>query len=167
MKLDRDTIIIIVNIVITGISGIGAYNSFRYFKKSKHITIYAQTNKALGELTEILKKLPEALASTSLTKKGYNPGNKIRDIGTELANHLNEIMSSIPPDYSQKFVELQKSESFDLSKYINSLIDGTAIVEENGRKTLARPSFDTCQECLRKMQEFLKEKISEEEEKLK
>ena len=63
MKLNRDTIILIVNIIITFTSGIGAYSSFRYFNKSKHITIYAQTNKALVELTEMLKKLPEALAA--------------------------------------------------------------------------------------------------------
>ncbi len=167
MKWDRDTIILIANIIITIVSGIGAYKSFRYFKKSKHITIYAQTNQALNELSEMLKMLPEALAATTNPKRGFSVENAIRDIGTQLSGHLNEIMSAIPTEYSTEFQTLQKKGTFILEQYINSFIDGSAIVEENKRKTLARNSFDTCQECLRAMQAFLKQKISEEEEKLK
>ena len=167
MKWDKDTIVLALNIVITVFSGIGAYKSFRYFKKSKHITIYAQTNQALGELGEMLKRLPDALAATSNDKKGFNPEIAIRNIGKEMTAHLNEIMGAIPSDYSKEFRDLQKTEKFDLSKYINSFIDGSVIVEQNGRKTLSRESFDTCQERLRIMQEFLKEKISAETEKLK
>ena len=76
-------------------------------------------------------------------------------------------MSAIPTEYSIDFQQLQKTDTFTLEQYINSYIDGTAIIEENGRKTLQRASFDTCQERLRAMQAFLKQKISEEEEKLK
>ena len=167
MKWDKDTIILIANIIITIVSGIGAYKSFRYFKKSKHITIYAQTNQALNELGEMLKMLPEALAATTNLKRGFSVENAIRDIGTRLSGHLNEIISAIPTEYSIDFQKLQKTDTFTLEQYINSYIDGTAISEENGRKTLQRASFDTCQERLRAMQAFLKQKISEEEEKLK
>lgn len=76
-------------------------------------------------------------------------------------------MSAIPADYSKKLRELQKIGAFNLPQYINSLIDGTAVIEVNGRKMLDRTSFDICQERLREMQEFLKKKIAEEEEKLK
>lgn len=162
-----DIVILIINIVIAIVSGIGAYNSIRYFKKSRHITIYAQSNKALGEIDEMLKKLPEALAAASTNKKGFSSENAVRQIGIEISNHLNTIMSSIPSCYSGDFRAKQKTESFDLSHYINSLIDGTAINENNGRKTLDRVSFDACQQCLREMQEFLKKIISEEEENLK
>lgn len=162
-----DIVILIINILIAIASGIGAYNSIRYFKKSRHITIYAQTNKALGEIDEMLKRLPEALSAASTNKKGFSSEITIREIGTEMANHLNAIMSSIPSSYSGDFRVIQKTESFDLSQYINSLIDGTAIKDDNDRKTLGRDSFDACQECLREMQEFLKKKIADEEEKLK
>ena len=60
MKWDKDTIILAINIMITIVSSFGAYKSFRYFKKSKHITIYANTSQALNELGEMLKMLPEA-----------------------------------------------------------------------------------------------------------
>lgn len=162
-----DIVILILNILITFTSCVGAYKSVRYFKKSKHITIYAQTNQALSKLGEMLKILPEALAATTNPKRGFSVENAIRDLGTILSGDLNEIMSAIPTDYSTEFQELQKDDKFILEKYIHSFIDGTAIVEENGRKMLQRVSFDTCQERLRAMQTFLKQKITDEEEKLK
>ena len=167
MKWDRDTIILVANIIITIVSGIGAYKSFRYFKKSKFITIYAQTNQALNELGEMLKMIPEALAATTNHQRGFSVENAIRNIGTQLSGHLNEIMSALPTEYSEEFQKLQQAESFSLERYINSYIDGTAIIVENERKTLQRSSFDKCQERLRAMQAFLKQKIAEEEEKLK
>ena len=160
-------IILIINILIAIASGVGAFNSIRYFKKSKHITIYAQTNQTLNELSEMLRLLPEALVATTNPKRGFSVENAIRDVGTQLSAHLNEIMSAIPTEYSAEFQTLQKTDTFILEQYINSFIDGSAIVEEDERKTLQRTSFDTCQERLRAMQAFLKQKISEEEEKLK
>ena len=111
--------------------------------------------------------LPEALAATANPKKGFSVENAIRDYGTKLSGNLNEIMSAIPTEYSNEFQKLQKDGTFILEQYINSFIDGSAIVEENERKTLQRASFDKCQERLRAMQMFLKRKIAEEEEKLK
>ena len=110
MKWDKDTIILAINIMITIVSSFGAYKSFRYFKKSKHITIYANTSQALNELGEMLKMLPEALAATSNTKRGFNSENAIKDIGTKLFNHLNEIMNAMPTEYMTEFQDLQKTE---------------------------------------------------------
>lgn len=162
-----DIVIMAVNVLIAIVSAIGAHNSIRYFKKSKHITIYANTNKALGEIGDMLRALPDVLAAASIEKKGFNSENAVRDLGKELAEHYNSVMSAIPSEYSEDFRTLQKAKSFDLSKFISSLIDGTAIVEENGKKMLNRTSYDACQEKLREMQEFLKKRIALEEEKLK
>ena len=76
-------------------------------------------------------------------------------------------MSVIPSEYSTEFRALQKTNSFDLEQYIHSFIDKSVVIEDNGRKTLERGKFDICQERLREMQEFLKRKIAEEEERLK
>ena len=76
-------------------------------------------------------------------------------------------MKAIPADYSDEFHTLQKTDTCDVEQYISSLIDGTAIIEAGGRKMLDRESFDKCQERLRAMQEYLKKKLLEEEEKLK
>ena len=70
-----DIIILIINILITIVSCVGACKSVRYFKKSRHITIYAKTNQALNKLGEMLKILPEALAATASPKKGFSVEN--------------------------------------------------------------------------------------------
>lgn len=160
-------VILLLNVIITGVSIVGAVKSMRYYTKSKHITIYAQTNQSYNELEEMLRKLPEALAAASRTVKGYSPENTVQEIGTAMSNHYNAIMKAIPSDYSAEFRKLQKTNTCNVERYISSLIDGTAIVEIGGRKMLRRESFDKCQEQLRTMQEYLKKKISEEEEKLK
>jgi len=162
-----DILIFCLNIVVTIVSIVGAVKSIRYFKKSKHITVYAQTNQSYNELEELLRKLPEALAAASRTGKGYSPENAVQEIGTSMSNHYNTIMKTIPTDYSDEFRALQKTNTCDVEQYISSLIDGTAIIESDERKMLGRDSFDKCQERLRAMQEYLKKKISEEEEKLK
>lgn len=161
-----DIIVLIINIILVFISGLGAYKSIRYFKRSKHITIYAQTNQSLNEIEKMLKILPDALEAASTTKKGVSPENTVRDIGKKLTAYLNAVMNAIPTDYSSEFRDIQKKDIFVLSEYINSFIDGTAIIEESGRKTLDRIAFNTCQNRLREMHEFLKRKIAEEAEKL-
>ena len=50
--------------------------------------------------------LPEALAATANPKKGINVENTIRDYGTKLSGNLNEIMSAVPPEYSNEFQRL-------------------------------------------------------------
>lgn len=167
MMKAADIIILIINILLAIISGIGAFNSIRYFKKSKHIAIYAQTNRAFNLLGEMLKTLTDTLAATTSHKRGFNVENAIRGYGIKLSSNLNEIMSAIPTEYSIEFQELQKDDTFVLEQYINSYIDGTAVVEENEKKILQRADFDKCQERLRTMQSFLKQKIAEEEELLK
>ena len=162
-----DIVVFVVNIIVTIVSIVGAVKSKRYFRKSKHITIYAQTNQSINELEKMLIILPEALAAALRTGRGYSPENAVQEIGTEMSNHYNAIMKAIPSDYSNEFRALQKENTCDVEKYISSLIDGTAIVEIDRRKMLRRESFDKCQEQLRAMQEYLKQKISKEEEKLK
>ena len=44
--VNSDSILTGINILLTIISGIGAYKSVKYFRKSRNLTIFAQTNKA-------------------------------------------------------------------------------------------------------------------------
>ena len=45
-----DTVLTIINVILTVVSAVGAWNSIKYFRKSKNLTIFAQTNKALVEV---------------------------------------------------------------------------------------------------------------------
>ena len=162
----KDVILTIINVILAIVSGLGAYNSVKYFRKSKNLTIFAQTNKALVEIQKMLIKLPEALSASNSSrrgKKGLSIHNTLCDIGKELNANLTEINSNIPADYSNKIRQLQNKDAFNLQRYINSYISGEA-VSDNG---IDSEKFNVCQARLLEMQDFLKKTALEIEEKLK
>lgn len=161
-----DIVLTVINVILTFFSGVGAYKSIKYFRKSRNLTIYAQTNKALIEIQKMLCKLPEALSASSMGmrgKKGFSLQNTLGNIGRELNSSLIEIRSSLPSVYTSEFGRLQDDRSFSLQKYINSLISGEAVTE-NG---LDLDKYNLCQNRLMTLQDNLKRWISETEEKLK
>lgn len=161
-----DIVLTIINVILAVISGVGAYKSLKYFRKSHNLTIYAQTNKALIEIQKMLIKLPEALSASNRVmrgRKGFSLHNTLCNIGQELNSSLIEIRSSLPSEYTQEFGRLQDDTSFSLQKYINSLISGEAVTE-NG---LDLDKYNLCQNRLMTLQDNLKRWISETEEKLK
>ena len=128
--VNSDSILTGINILLTIISGIGAYKSVKYFRKSRNLTIFAQTNKALIEIQKMLIKLPEALTASNMAmrgKKGMNLQNRICNIGQELNISLTEIGANIPSEYSEKFRKLQNDGIFNLQVYINSYISVEAV----------------------------------------
>lgn len=45
-----DVVLTIINVILAVVSAFGAWNSIKYFRKSKNLTIFAQTNKILAKL---------------------------------------------------------------------------------------------------------------------
>lgn len=129
-----DVVLTIINVILAVVSAFGAWNSIKYFRKSKNLTIFAQTNKALVEVQKMLIKLPEALSASNSSrrgKKGLSLHNTLCDIGKELNANLTEINSNIPTEYSDAIRQLQNKDGFILQAYINSYISGDA-VQNNG-----------------------------------
>lgn len=161
-----DVVLTVINVILAIISGFGAYSSVKYFRKSKNLTIFAQTNKAIVEVQKMLIKLPEALSASNSSrrgKKGLSLHNTLCEIGQELNANLTEINSNIPAEYSGKLRQLKNKDDFDLQKYINSYISGDA-VKDNG---IDSEEFNVCQARLLEMQDYLKKVALETEEKLK
>lgn len=161
-----DITLTVINIILAILSGIGAFKSLKYFRKSHNLTIYAQTNKGMVEIQKMLIKLPEVLTASNkgiTGRKGFSLQNALCNIGQELHNSLIKIISSIPSEYSDEFEQLQNDGNFNLQKYINSLISGKAVKE--GEIDLAE--YNLCQKRLVAMQQYLKKTANEIEEKLK
>ena len=138
----------------------------KYLRKSKNLTIFAQTNKAWVEVQKMLIKLPEALSASNSSrrgKKGLSLHNTLCDIGQELNANLTEINSNIPTEYSDAIRQLQNKDGFNLQAYINSYISGEA-VQNNG---IDSDDFNVCQARLLEIQDYLKKSALETEEKLK
>ena len=149
--VNSDSILTGINILLTIISGIGAYKSVKYFRKSRNLTIFAQTNKALTASNMAMRG-----------KKGMNLQNRICNIGQELNISLTEIGANIPSEYSEKFRELQNDGIFNLQVYINSYISGEAVKIDH----IDSDDYNLCQQRLVSMQEYLKKITVETEEKL-
>ena len=112
-----DVVLTIINVILAVVSALGAWNSIKYFRKSKNLTIFAQTNKALVEVQKMLIKLPEALSASNSSrrgKKGLSLHNTLCDIGKELNANLTEINSNIPTEYSDAIRQLQNKDGFIL-----------------------------------------------------
>ncbi len=156
----------VINVVLAFFSMVGAGKSIKYYKKSKNLTIFAKTNKALIEVQKMLTKLPEALyAANNIQnkRKGFNLEYKICGIGQKLNESLIEINSNIPTEYTNAIRNLQCKEEFDLQTYINSYISGEAIKEN----TIDFNKYNLCQKRLDEIQDYLKKIADEVEEKLK
>ncbi len=161
-----DVVLTIINVILAVVSAFGAWNSIKYFRKSKNLTIFAQTNKALVEVQKMLIKLPEALSASNSSrrgKKGLSLHNTLCDIGKELNANLTEINSNIPTEYSDAIRQLQNKDGFNLRAYINSYISGE-VVQNNG---IDSDDFNICQARLLEIQDYLKKAALETEEKLK
>ena len=65
-----DVVLTIINVILAVVSALGAWNSIKYFRKSKNLTIFAQTNKALVEVQKMLIKLPEAIVCFKFFETG-------------------------------------------------------------------------------------------------
>lgn len=161
-----DVILTIINVILAIVSGIGAYKSDKYFQKSKNITIFAQTNKALVEVQKMILKLPEALEvsnSSRRGKKGLSLHNTLCNIGLQLNASLTEINKNIPAEYTDEIRQLQNKDNFNLQSYVNSYISGNA-VRDNG---IDSGDFNACQARILEIQDYLKKIALEIEEKLK
>ena len=161
-----DIIILCANVVITLVSFWGARKSLKYYKKSKNLTSHANLNKALLEIEKMQKKVPEALSALAQKRRnprGCNPPKAISSLGEELSTSLIEIHSCIPSEYTVKFSDLEKTNIFNLQRFINECISEKPIIVENNFEK----DCIYCQERLNAMQEFLKDQIDKVGEKLK
>lgn len=156
----------IINMILTIISGIGAYKSIKCFQKSKNLANFLHTNEALVEVEKMLTKLSEALIasnSSRQSKRGFSLNNTLCSIGNELNASLIKITSNMPTKYSNEFLQLQRKDDFDLRAYINSYINGKAIKGQE----IDVERYNICQNRIVEMQNYIKMVVEKTEEKLK
>ena len=164
-NIKLDAILTAVNVVITFVALVSAVKSWIYFKKSKHLLALTDLNKALVEIGKIQNRLPDALDATNKCRKlkGYGLFEAINNVGIDIQASITEMNHCIPANLTNEFQQLQSKDGFDLQSYINGYISGEAIVDNR----LNSLDYASCQKCLLGMQNYLKKKIDEFEEKLK
>ena len=155
----------IVSAILTIATGVGAYKSIAYYKKSKQLTIYASTNSALVETQSIINMLAELLEFVGPPKKrGVNNAMEVSRRGSNIKKSINRIRESLQEQELIEFNSTLNFEGENTDAYIDSLI---TISICSGGNFSNDASYYACVKAFGGIQLFLKHNIEKLEEKLK
>lgn len=160
-----DYVLIGISAVCTLFSIIGAKKSNTYYKKSKQLTIYANTNIAYTESQKIIATLTEILKLANIkSKRGTNYIRSISKYGESIKTSINKIRESLPVEDFNEIKLLLNDQQAKVEEYIDSLITGTVLIDE---KLLIDDDFNMCQQIFCEIQVLIKKKLELISEKLK
>ena len=160
-----DYLLTAISAICTAFSIIGARKSNAYYKKSKQLTIYANTNIAYIESQKIISTLTEMLKLANSTKKrGTNYIKEVSQNGESIKISINKIRESLPVKDFKEVDELLNSQQPKIEAYIDSFITGAVLVDE---KLIIDDDFNKCQQTFCNMQLLIKKKLEDIVEKLK
>lgn len=163
--MNWDGVLTIIGAGCTILSIIGAYKSNIYYKKSKQLTIYANTNIAYIESQKIIATLTEMLKLGNKTRKrGTNYIKEVSQNGESIKSSINKIRESLPVEDFNEINELLNSQQPKVEAYIDSFITGAVLVNE---ELVIGDDFNICQQAFCEMQLLIKKKLEIIGEKLK
>lgn len=160
-----DIILTIVSAICTVVSLIGAYKSIKYYKKSKQLTVYANTNVSLVEVQKIISTFTEILklANTARSQRGTNLAKQLATHGEGIRDSINVLREKLSVE-DFKLIEGQlSSREIKVEAYIDSFISGDILTEG---KLAIDYKFNLCQQKFYNIQQILKKRLEEVEEKL-
>ena len=160
-----DAILTIVSALCTVVSLIGAYKSVKYYKKSKQLTVYANTNVSLVEVQKIVATFTEILklANTARAQRGTNLAKQLASHGESIRDSINVLREKLSVEDFKLVEEQLSSREIKVGAYIDSFISGDILVD--GKLTIDY-KFNFCQQKFYKIQQLLKKRLEEVEEKL-
>lgn len=160
-----DIVLTIVSAICTVFSILGAVRSNIYYRKSRQLTMYANTNVAFMETQKIIAAFPELLKLANNTRKrGTNSVKEVAKHGENIKKSINKIRESLPVEDYKEIQELLNTRELKVEEYIDSFITGEVLVDE---KFVSDAKFTKCQNKFYEIQLLLKKKLEELSEKLK
>lgn len=160
-----DYIINSIGVVCTFLSIFGACKANVYYKKSKQLTIYANTNIAYIESQKIIATLTEILKlGNSIRKRGTNYKREVCRYGESIKTSLNKIRESLPVEDFKEINVLFNLQQPKVEAYIDTFITGAALVDDG---LVIDDNFNKCQQIFCDMQMLIKKKLENISEKLK
>lgn len=160
-----DVILSIVSALCTVVSLIGAYKSIKYYKKSKQLTLYANTNVSLVEVQKIIATFTEILklANTTRPQRGVNLSKQLEAHGETIRESINVLREKLSVEDFRLIEGQLISKEMKVEMYIDSFISGE-ILDEG--KLVIDDRFNRCQQKFYNIQQILKKRLEEVEEKL-
>lgn len=146
-------------------SGLGAWRSCAYYRKSRELTIYAKTNIAYIESKTIIATLIEILKlSNNTRKRGTNYAKEVSRNGEIIKNSIIKIRENLLVKDWEDINKLLDSQEIKVETYIDSFITGSVLVND---KLIIDDNFTKCEQKFYELQILLKKKIETISEKLK
>lgn len=160
-----DVILSIVSALYTVVSLIGAYKSIKYYKKSKQLTLYANTNVSLVEVQKIIATFTEILklANTTRPQRGVNLSKQLEAHGETIRESINVLREKLSVEDFRLIEGQLISKEMKVEMYIDSFISGEIL--DDG-KLVIDDRFNRCQQKFYNIQQILKKRLEEVEEKL-
>lgn len=160
-----DVILSIVSAICTVVSLIGAYKSIKYYKKSKQLTLYANTNVSLVEVQKIIATFTEILklANTTRPQRGINLSKQLEAHGETIRESINLLREKLSVEDFRLIEGQLISKEMKVEMYIDSFISGEIL--DDG-KLVIDDRFNRCQQKFYNIQQILKKRLEEVEEKL-
>lgn len=161
-----DYLITIIGAICTILSFIGAYKSVKYYKKSKQLTIFANTNIACIESAKIIVTLSDMLKLANEARRQRGTSNiKDASIAAEsIKASINKIRESLPVNDFKDVQSILYSREFKVETYIDTIIMGSLFPKEG---LIWDDDFQTCQEIFCEVQLLIKEKLDKIAESIK
>ena len=158
-----ETVLTIISILCTIVSGVGAYKSIKYYKKSKQLTTYAHKNVAYSEIKKVIGSMTEILKQASPhQERGVNREKEVSRLGISIKTSLDIILEQLSNENCDAILSILNSNK--VRDYIESLI--TSPVLPHSADTATWQRFRDCETALYNLQNEIKKKLDESEEKL-
>ena len=154
-----------ISVLCTVVSIVGAYRANLYYKKSKNISILVKTKDSLSESKVILESMGEILKlSNTMLARGKNISQMVSEQGQIINKALIRIKELEGFADNKKIDAILKTKDFNTQDYINSLISGKVICDGT---ICIDNEYTNCYQIFENLQLFLKQRMEEQEEKLK
>ena len=154
-----------ISVLCTVVSIVGAYRANLYYKKSKNISILVKTKDSLSESKIILESMGEILKlSNTMLARGKNISKMVSEQGQIINKALIRIKELESFADNKKIDAILKTKDFNAQDYINSLISGKVICDGT---ICIDNEYTNCYQIFENLQLFLKQRMEEQEEKLK
>ena len=154
-----------ISVLCTVVSIVGAYRANLYYKKSKNISILVKTKDSLSESKVILESMGEILKlSNTMLARGKNISKMVSEQGQIINKALIRIKELEGFADNKKIDAILKTKDFNAQDYINSLISGKIICDGT---ICIDNEYTNCYQIFENLQLFLKQRMEEQEEKLK
>lgn len=138
-----DIVLTIVSVLCTFFSILGAVRSNIYYRKSRQLTMYANTNVAFMETQKIIATFPELLKLANRTRKrGTNSVKEVAKYGENIKKSISKIRENLPVEGYKEIQGLLNTRELNIEEYIDSFITGEVLVDE---KFVSDTKFTKCQ----------------------